>query len=803
MAVRSFCNVLVAIAALLLLGAHSYGNDWPHWRGPDYDGISKETQWDPSGKDSKILWEAQVGIGFSAVSVANGKAYTIGNINKETDVVYCFDAVTGKELWRHEYPEKLGAKYYEGGTHSTPTIENGKVYTVSKFGKVFCLDADTGAVVWQIELPFKTPEWGFATSALIVGEKLILNVGSAGLALDKATGRIIWKSDNSEPGYATPVPYMHDGIPAVAIFGKDTVMGIQIADGKQLWSAPWKTQYDVNASDPIIVGKECFVTSGYNRGAGLIDFSQAQPKMVWENKNMRSQLSGPVLIDGYLYGIDDNQLVCLNWKTGQKKWAFADVKKGAVSAAGSTLIVIGEKGMLYTIKASPESCQPIASVPVLNGKCWTMPVLANGRLYVRDTGGHLVCVDMQDKNAPLVTPAIVPAENPQWPQWQGPNRDNLSSETGLLKQWPAEGPKMLWAAEGIGEGYSSPTIAEGRIYITGMKDNEGFLTCLDMDGKQLWTANYGPEWRRATPGVRCTPTVDNGCVYVISGTGQVGCFDAQSGQKLWLVDAFGQLEGQYGMWGIAESPLIVEDKVIFIVGGKKAMVAALNKKDGSTVWTVPSNGSRSAYSSPIAFQWGGKTSIAGMTESVLFGLNAADGTVLWTFPIQDYVSRNQKIHPNTPYFKDGLIFYTSGYDMGAVQLRIAPDAASVEKVWTNPEIDCHHGGFVVLDGYIYTSDWRGNDNGYWLCADWKTGKILWTHKWLNKGSLTFADGLLYCYAEKDGQVGLVKPSPEAFNLISAFPITKGQKEHWAHPVVCGKTLYIRHGDVLMAYDIAA
>ncbi|MCI0498304.1 MAG: PQQ-binding-like beta-propeller repeat protein [Planctomycetales bacterium] len=791
------------LMGVLLSGTVTYGADWPHWRGPDYNGISKETHWDPAAlKEAKILWQAELGIGFSAVSVAGGKAYAMGNINKETDVVYCFDAVSGKELWRHEYAEKLNPKYYEGGTSATPTVSEGKVYTISKTGYVLCLAADSGKVLWENRLSSKNPTWGIATSPLILDGKVIFNVGAAGLALDKNTGQILWKSDDSEPGYATPVPYTQDGISCVAIFGKDSLMGIQAADGKVLWSFPWKTQYDVNAADPIIAGKECFITSGYNHGAVLVDISSAQPKQIWENKNMRSQMSGPVLIDGFLYGIDDNQLVCVDWKTGLQKWAESAPKKGALCAAGKTLIVIGEKGTLCTVKASPESYQPIASAEVLSGRCWTIPVLADGRIYVRNADGRLVCVDVQNKNAAPAVPASGPAESSAWPQWQGPNRDNISRETGLLKQWPEQGPKPLWTAEGLGEGYSSPAIADGRIYLTGMVGNDGILTCLDTGGKILWTANYGSEWKRSFPGVRCTPTVQAGRVYVISGAGQVGCFDAQTGQKVWLVDAFGQFEGQYGNWGIAESPLIVQDKVIFIAGGQKAMVVALNKTDGSVVWTTPSNGNRSAYSSPIAFEWGGKTVIAGMTDSILFGLNAADGTVLWTWPIEEYAAANKRIHPNTPYFKEGLILYSSGYDMGAVQLRLAADAAGVEKVWSNPDIDCHHGGFVILGDYIYTTDWRGNDDGQWLCADWKTGAVRWIHPWINKGSMTFADGMLYCYAEKEGRVGLVKPSPEGFELISSFVVTLGQKEHWAHPVVCQKTLYIRHGEVLMAFDVA-
>jgi outer membrane protein assembly factor BamB len=792
--------VLVACLSAPLLGA-----DWPNWLGPNYDGISVETDWNPKALESRgIVWSAEIGTGFSTVSVASGKAYTVGNVDKETDVVYCFDALTGKELWRHEYPEPLAPKYYEGGTSATPTLHDGKVYTLSKKGVAYCLNADTGKVVWEKSLDFKPPTWGFAGSVLVVDDLAIYNVGSAGIALNKMTGEMTWKSENDVSGYATPVPYKQDDKKGVCIFGKNTVMGIEAQTGEVLWSYPWETKYDVNAADPIISGDEIFIASGYDRGCALIDISGPEPTVVWENKNMRSQMSGPVLIDGYLYGFDDNQLVCVNWKTGEQVWAEKAPKKGSLSAAGDKLIVIGENGTLYIVKATPESYQPIASAEVLTGKCWTMPVLANGYIYVRDVKkdapGKLVCVDVRKKDEPQQSAA---AQKQDWPQWQGPNRDNISDETGLAKEWPADGPKMCWSANGIGHGYSSAAIADGRIYTTGMVGEAGFLTCLDMDGKHVWQVDYGPEWNRSYPGTRCTPTVDDGYVYVISGTGQVVCFKAQDGEKVWQVDGFALFEGQYPTWGYSECPLVLDNKIIFTVAGKKALVAALNKKDGSVVWTTPANGDKSSFCSPVAFEWAGKTIIVTMADKHIFGVDAQTGNLLFDYPVSNYVSgRAHGTHPNTPIVKDGKIFVSSGYDMGSIQLKLSADGSSVEEGWRNQEFDNHHGGIVLLNGFLYGANWQSNKQGKWMCVNWKTGETVYEQEWGSKGSLAFADGMLYCYEEESGTVGLVPATPAGFDPVSSFQITLGEKEHWAHPVVCGKRVYIRHGDFLMAFDIA-
>lgn len=370
--------------------------DWPNFRGPDHDGISKETAWSPAAVSAgKIAWSADVGSGYSAVSIADGKAYTTGNINKDTDVVFCLDAETGKPLWRHEYPEPLEPKYYSGGCSATPTVHGGKVYTLSKKGKVFCLDAASGKPVWNRQLEFTVPTWGFAGSPLIHGQAVIFNAGRSGIACDKDTGAVLWKSADEAGGYASPVPFEQDGQARVALFAKSSILALNPADGKVLWSSPWETRYDVNAADPIVSGSRIFITSGYNRGASLLDFSGGKPRTVWENKDMRSQMSGPVLIGGHLYGFDDNQLACLDWETGEKKWSEKSPKKGALMAAGDKLIVLGETGRLAIAEATPAAYRELAAADILKGRCWTMPVLANGRIYARNADGRLVCLDVR------------------------------------------------------------------------------------------------------------------------------------------------------------------------------------------------------------------------------------------------------------------------------------------------------------------------------------------------------------------------------------------------------------------------
>jgi outer membrane protein assembly factor BamB len=400
------CLALGAGAALLALG-EIRASDWYRWRGPDLDGISKETGWLATwpAEGPKALWKANVGIGFSSVSVSQGRAYTMGN-KDDQDTIYCFDTETGKELWKHTYACKLEAKYYEGGPGGTPTVDGPRLFTLSKLGHLFCLEAGSGKVVWSKnlvqELGVKLPTWFLASSVLVQGDTLFVNVGKAGTALNKADGKVAWTTGKEPAGYATPVPFTLGGVNGLAVLGEKDLFGVDPQTGAILWSHPWKTQYDVNAADPILNGDHVFISSGYKHGAALLRIAGGTPSLVWENKDMRNRYSSCVVVDGHLYGFDEGgDLKCLELKSGSVKWSETGLSKkdeeGGITAAGGKLIALGSKGELAVAEATPAGFKAVARAQVLGGKCWTAPVLSNGLLYCRNAAGDLVCLDVRGK----------------------------------------------------------------------------------------------------------------------------------------------------------------------------------------------------------------------------------------------------------------------------------------------------------------------------------------------------------------------------------------------------------------------
>lgn len=334
-------------AFVFISGAQAADNttltDWPNWRGPQYNGISNEiswqSDWPPNGP--KILWKRSVGTGFSSITVSDSQVYTMGNTGKKgdkkekehKDVVYCLNAITGREIWRHEYTCRLDPQHYEGGPSATPTVNGKEVYTLSKDGDVFCLNKTTGKVVWHRhlaqELGIKPPRWGFAGSPLIVGQKLILNAGTNGIALDKQNGRVLWQNGKTQAGYATAVHYKTGNVDCVAIFGARTMYGVRVKDGSQLWRFPWKTKWDENIPDPIIINTpsspethEIFITSGMSTGCARLKLQRnGSIKQIWRNKTMCCHLNGSILWQGYLYGFDDSKFKCVNYQDGREKWA--------------------------------------------------------------------------------------------------------------------------------------------------------------------------------------------------------------------------------------------------------------------------------------------------------------------------------------------------------------------------------------------------------------------------------------------------------------------------------------------------
>jgi outer membrane protein assembly factor BamB len=391
---------LFVVFTVPFLAASARAADWYRWRGPDLNGVSGETGWLAKWPDDgpKQLWKASIGVGFSCVSVSQGRAYSMGNIEGGFDAVYCFDAVTGKLLWRHSYACDLDPKYFEGGPTATPAVDGNRVYTLSRKGDLLCLDAADGRVVWGKNITqdpgCQGPAWGFSGSVLIEGNLAILNAGSAGVAFDKSTGKLAWSSGRGKPGYCTPVSFDNGGQRAVAIIGADTLHVVNPANGKTLWSFPWKTYYDVNAADPVISSNRLFISSGYDHGCALID-DRGAPKIYWQNKNLRIRVSNAVLGNGYLYSADQTgELKCLSWDTGEVKWSYKNFGEGSLIIADGKIICLSERGELMVADATPAGFKPISRVQVLSAKCWTLPVLANGRIYCRNTKGDLLCLDV-------------------------------------------------------------------------------------------------------------------------------------------------------------------------------------------------------------------------------------------------------------------------------------------------------------------------------------------------------------------------------------------------------------------------
>ena len=398
----------------------------------------------------------------------------------------------------------------------------------------------------------------------------------------------------------------------------------------------------------------------------------------------------------------------------------------------------------------------------------------------------------------VVTTAAYAAEQKAfWPQFHGPNRDNISTEKGLLKKWPEEGPELLWRSQGLGHGYSTVSIAAGMIYTAGNIEKETVVTALNMDGKVLWQVENGKSWTRDLPGTRGTPTIDGDRLYHESPLGEVVCLKAKTGKKIWGLNILDKFKSKNITWALSESLLVDGDNLICCPGGPQSCMVALNKNTGAVVWKADSTGERAGYATPIVVEYKGLRIIITLTLKGMIGVNADTGELLWHVKHVSYADENVF----TPIFHNGQVFIST-IKAGSVKwkINVKDDKASVEEIWRSNQLDNHHGGGLLIDGYIYSSSCIYN-GPKWICLDWETGEKKYVEKGIGKGSLTYADGMLYMLSENRA-VGLVRPNPDRYELISSFEIPKGGKGNsWAHPVVCGGRFYIRHGDFLYAYNV--
>ena len=389
----------------------------------------------------------------------------------------------------------------------------------------------------------------------------------------------------------------------------------------------------------------------------------------------------------------------------------------------------------------------------------------------------------------------------EYSDWRGPNRDGIFPENGLLKQWPPEGPALLWSFEDLGYGHTGVAATGDRIYVTGIRDSAqslGTFFVFDTGGNLLLEKDYGKDFTNNFIGTRATPVVVDELVYIESGAGAVYCLEATTGEEVWSKDFIEDFGADSAIqFGYSESVLIDGDQLICVPGGKEHNVVSLNRFTGEKIWSSTGNGEHATYNSPILVERGEQRLVIAMTSGSIMGIDADTGEMYW----QVEQTQRNKIHANTPLYYDGRLLVSSAdptSTSGLVQLELAEDGKQAQVVWRDRKFRNLLGGLVRIDTCIYGSTAFGSD---WRVISWNTGETLVQNKELGGGSIVYADGLFYCYTEREGEMALVEASPDTFEVISKFKVPLGSREHWARPVIHQGVLYIRHGEALMAYDI--
>jgi outer membrane protein assembly factor BamB len=388
--------------------------------------------------------------------------------------------------------------------------------------------------------------------------------------------------------------------------------------------------------------------------------------------------------------------------------------------------------------------------------------------------------------------AVACTSQPEIAQWRGPNRDGHYPGNGLLKQWPVGGLQLLWANDSIGDGYGSPVVTNDGLFVTGAIDSTAYLFSFDLNGNLRWKVAYGSEWKQGFPGSRSAPTVVGELIYVSSGKGDIVCLERRDGKIVWSVNMFTGLHGKNTIFGYSEG-LLVKDQMIYCTpGGTDTNVVALNRFSGELVWNCRGVGQLSAFCSPKIIQRGKHNILLTFSEQSMLGIDADNGRLLFTHK-QDTVGN---VHSNAPIFENGFLYYVAGDGNRTVKLKLADDGESITEVWRSLPFDNIMGGVVQIDERLIATGHRKLEL---MSLDMQKG-IVTARLPIGRGSTIYADGMIYLYDEK-GSVHLVDPANNSLNEVSKFKITRGTKEHFAHPVIANGKLIIRHGKSLMVYNI--
>ena len=386
------------------------------------------------------------------------------------------------------------------------------------------------------------------------------------------------------------------------------------------------------------------------------------------------------------------------------------------------------------------------------------------------------------------------ASSQETTKWRGVNSSGIYKVDKLLPAWPADGPQLIWSFDKLGQGFSSPAFANNKIYINGMIDGQAVLFVLDQNGKELQQFKYGKEFDASYPGTRSTPTIAGNLAYLFTGNGLLTCLDLNTGKPVWIKDFLTQMDGVNITWGYTESILIDGDKLFCTPGGKSNNIMALNRMTGETIWNCAGLGELSAYCTPLLIKLPARQILVTHTANNVLGIDASTGKLLWNFGHPNQWAT----HPNTPIYQDGGLFVFSGWGQGGEKLKLSTDGSSVTKEWEIKSFDSRMGGAVLIDGYLYGS---GDNGRSWQCIDWKTGEQKYSSTEIAKGAIIAANKRLIGYSEK-GDLFMAEANPSGLKIISKTKVTLGTEQHWAHPVINNGTLYVRHGNTLIAYKIS-
>lgn len=395
--------------------AAAYAADWPHYRGPNHDAVSAETNWSAAWpkEGPKLLWKANVGTGSAPVSIRGGKLYTLGFADGK-DNVFCIKCDSGEIAWKHSYDSEAFANMHEGGPAAAPALDGEAVYTLGRAGDLFCLDAASGKVKWTLnvakEFSAELPFFGYTASPLVLGDKVIVQVGAKGastVAIDKTSGKLAWKSGDDPAAYAAPIPFPAGKTTHVAVLNGAALVIYDAAKGAEAARFPWDTpspmNSHVNAATPVLSENRAFVGSSYGMGCALAEFDLAsgKAKPVWKNDALATQYSSALLLNGFLYGFHTHgqndgggELRCVDVKTGEVKWSRKNPGLGALTAAGGKLILLTREGVLLVTEASPDKYTELVRAQVTGALCRTEPILCEGRIYVRTSKGDVLCFDV-------------------------------------------------------------------------------------------------------------------------------------------------------------------------------------------------------------------------------------------------------------------------------------------------------------------------------------------------------------------------------------------------------------------------